>query len=171
MFIDSLLDSAEQYSRDYSVIELLILKAIAQQLMNDTAEAITTLERALELARVEAYIRIFLDAGPIMEKLLSQVSEKKTLSNYIKTLLIAFDSDKQRDDNKSTRPSPLIEALSKRELEVLTLIANGLSNQEICDRLFLALSSVKGHNQKIFAKLQVQRRTEAIVRARELGLI
>jgi LuxR family maltose regulon positive regulatory protein len=61
--------------------------------------------------------------------------------------------------------------LSQRELEVLRLIAQGLSNQEICERLFLALDTVKGHNRRIFDKLQVQRRTEAIARARELGLI
>jgi LuxR family maltose regulon positive regulatory protein len=66
---------------------------------------------------------------------------------------------------------PLIEPLSKRELEVLQLITEGLSNQEISERLFLALSSVKGHNRNIFDKLQVQRRTEAVARARELGLI
>ena len=66
---------------------------------------------------------------------------------------------------------PLIEPLSRRELEVLRLIAQGLSNQEISERLFLALDTVKGHNRKIFGKLQVQRRTEAVARARELGLL
>ncbi len=66
---------------------------------------------------------------------------------------------------------PLIEPLSERELEILRLIAQGLSNHEISERLFLALSTVKGHNLRIFEKLQVQRRTEAVARARELGLL
>jgi LuxR family maltose regulon positive regulatory protein len=61
--------------------------------------------------------------------------------------------------------------LSQRELEVLRLIAQGLSNREISDRLYVALDTVKGHNRKIFGKLDVQRRTEAIARARELGLL
>jgi LuxR family maltose regulon positive regulatory protein len=61
--------------------------------------------------------------------------------------------------------------LSQRELEILKLIAQGLSNQEISERLYLALSTVKGHNRIIFDKLQVQRRTEAVARARELGLL
>ena len=61
--------------------------------------------------------------------------------------------------------------MSAREPEVLRLIAQGLSNQEIGERLFLALDTVKGHNRRIFDKLQVQRRTEAVVRARELGLL
>ena len=65
----------------------------------------------------------------------------------------------------------MIEPLSQRELEVLQLIAQGLSNQEICEKLFLALSTVKGHNRLIFGKLQVERRTEAVARARELGLV
>ena len=65
----------------------------------------------------------------------------------------------------------MVEPLSPRELEVLRLIAEGLSNQEIADRLFLALSTVKGHTRIIFDKLQVQRRTEAVVRAHELGLL
>ena len=65
----------------------------------------------------------------------------------------------------------MVEPLSQRELEILQLIAQGLSNREICERLFLALDTVKGHNRRIFGKLQVQSRTEAIARARELGLL
>ncbi len=68
-------------------------------------------------------------------------------------------------------PNLLIEPLSQRELEVLQLIAQGLSNREISERLFLALDTVKGHNRRIFDKLQVQSRTEAVARARELGLL
>ena len=66
---------------------------------------------------------------------------------------------------------PLVEPLSERELEVLGLIAQGLSNREIGERLFLALSTVKGHNRNLFGKLQVQNRTQAVARARELGLL
>ena len=66
---------------------------------------------------------------------------------------------------------PLIEPLSRREVEVLRLIAQGFSNQEISERLVIALDTVKGHNRKIFGKLHVQRRTEAVARARELGLL
>jgi len=89
-------------------------------------------------------------------------------AGYVRRLLAAFPA--QPAPPVASKPA-LIEPLSKREVQVLCLIAEGLSNQEISDRLFLALSSIKGHNQKIFGKLQVQRRTEAIARARELGLI
>jgi LuxR family maltose regulon positive regulatory protein len=91
-------------------------------------------------------------------------------------VLAAFEAEKQKRADTSSRPAgpppqPLLEPLSHRELEVLHLIAQGLSNQEIGERLVLALDTVKGHNRSIFGKLQVQRRTEAIARARELGLL
>ena len=100
-----------------------------------------------------------------MGVLLSSAAVATATPQYTARLLSAFE-------DKSRRPgtSPLIEPLSQRELEVLRLIGQGLSNQEIGARLFLALDTVKGHNRKIFGKLQVQRRTEAVARARELGL-
>ena len=80
---------------------------------------------------------------------------------------------KQDNEGKPALPpaGSLIEPFSQRELEILQLIAQGLSNREIGERLFLALDTIKGHNRKIFDKLQVQSRTEAIARARELGLL
>ena len=82
-------------------------------------------------------------------------------------MLTAFEAESPRGD----APQALIEPLSQRELEVLRLIALGLSNDDISKRLFLALDTVKGHNRRIFDKLGVQRRTEAVARARELGLL
>jgi LuxR family maltose regulon positive regulatory protein len=98
------------------------------------------------------------------------------LPAYTSRLVAAFAAEHQRrPDESSRRPAtpapPLIEPLSQRELDVLQLVAQGLSNREISEHLFLALDTVKGHNRKIFDKLQVQRRTEAVARARELGLL
>jgi LuxR family maltose regulon positive regulatory protein len=109
------------------------------------------------------------------------------LPGYTGKLLAAFSGREQsvltgrqaspgKSDGTSHLPpapltQPLIEPLSQRELEVLQLIARGFSNREIGERLFLALSTVKGHNRNIYGKLQVQRRTEAVARARELGLL
>jgi LuxR family maltose regulon positive regulatory protein len=81
-----------------------------------------------------------------------------------------------KDENelvfKKERVNQLLsEPLTVRELEVLSLIVSGLSNQQICDQLFLALSTVKGYNQNIFGKLDVNRRTQAVAKARELGLV
>jgi LuxR family maltose regulon positive regulatory protein len=88
------------------------------------------------------------------------------MPDYVARLLAAFEVN---SDLASTRPR--IELLSQRELEVLRLIAEGLSNQEIGERLFLALDTIKGHNRRIFDKLEVKRRSEAIARGRELGLL
>jgi LuxR family maltose regulon positive regulatory protein len=95
------------------------------------------------------------------------------MPDYIGKLLSAFEAEKRKSEDKPPLPptQPLIEPLSQRELEVLRLIAQGLSNREIGERLFLALDTVKGHNRIIFDKLQVQRRTEAVARAHELGLL
>ena len=100
------------------------------------------------------------------------------MNDYIQKLLAAFGRQKDghpfdiaQDKPSSLIPQPLIEPLSQRELEILQLIAQGLSNRQISERLFLALSTVKRHNGNIYGKLQVQRRTEAVARARELGLL
>ena len=90
------------------------------------------------------------------------------MPDYAAKLLVVFEVEKRQSHDQPAQP--LIEPLSHRELEVLRLISQGLSNQEIGEQLFLALDTVKGHNRKIFGKLQVQRRTEAVARAHELGL-
>jgi LuxR family maltose regulon positive regulatory protein len=91
------------------------------------------------------------------------------MPDYTRRLLATFGSDAQ--GNTEPPAQPLIEPLSPRELEVLQLIAQGLSNREIAEQLFVALTTIKGHNRRIYGKLQVQRRTEAVARARELGLL
>jgi LuxR family maltose regulon positive regulatory protein len=112
-----------------------------------------------------------------MAHLLSQTLAQGISPDYVAELLSAFgdESIAQPVPAIKTQTTPtirfLIEPLSERELEILQLIARGLSNQEISRKLFLALSTVKGHNRNIFAKLDVQRRTEAVARARELGLL
>ncbi len=108
-----------------------------------------------------------------MAHLLSEAAAHGSMPDYAGKLLAVFEADKHRSSVKSSLPHaiPISEPLSQRELEVLRLIAQGLSNREISERLFLALDTVKGHNRLIFGKLQVQRRTEAVARARELGLL
>ena len=103
-----------------------------------------------------------------------QAAARGMMPDYTGKLLAVVEAEAQKCENTSSLPppnQPLIEPLSPRELEVLHLMAAGLSNQEMCERLFLALSTVKGHNRTIFGKLGVQRRTEAVARARELGLL
>ncbi|MCB0174428.1 MAG: tetratricopeptide repeat protein [Anaerolineae bacterium] len=169
--LERLLRAAEAGGRWGSVIEILIQQALAHQAQGDILAALVPLEWAITLAEPEGYVRIFVDEGALLVELLAKMKDKSgKLNAYIHKLLAAFGQQKDIP-SLSTTPQPLIEPLSERELEVLHLIAQGLSNREISERLVLALSTVKGHNRIIFDKLQVQRRTEAVARARELGLI
>jgi LuxR family maltose regulon positive regulatory protein len=179
--LERLLQAAEKRGGKGSVIEILVLQAISYHAQGDLPAALLPLQRALELAEPEGYIRMFLDEGSSMMQLLREASERKIMPDYTDKLLAAFEGEKRKNedqpDHSSTPPEghrdgePLIEPLSQRELEILKLIAQGLSNREIGERLFLALDTVKGYNRKIFDKLQVQSRTEAVARARDLGLL
>ena len=159
-----------------SVVEILVVQALALQVRGDVPAALVPLERALALAEPEGYVRLFVDEGPTMEQLLLEATARGIMPDYTGKLLAAFEAEGRIDPDDSPRPTPpasqpLAEPLSDRELEVLHLIAQGLSNREIGERLFLAIITVKGHNRNIFRKLQVRRRTEAVARARELGLL
>jgi LuxR family transcriptional regulator, maltose regulon positive regulatory protein len=154
-------------------LKVLMLQALALDAQGDGDQAIHLISEVLAMAEPEGFIRLFLDEGPAMRHLVSQAATLGSAPDYIGRLLVAWKTDTQQHKHESAAPSgqPLIEPLSPRELEVLRLIAQGLSNQEISERLFLVVGTVKGHTHKIFGKLGVQRRTEAIARARELGLI
>ncbi len=154
-------------------LKVMILQAVAHHAHGEKDKAVYLLGDALALAEPGGFIRIFVDEGLLMAQLLSEVAARGMMPSYTGKLLAVFEAEAQTSEDKSylLPPQPLIEPLSQRELEVLQLIAQGLSNHEISERLFLALNTVKGHNQKIFGKLQVQRRTEAVARARELGLL
>jgi LuxR family maltose regulon positive regulatory protein len=199
--LERLLKDAEEGGRMGSVIEILILQALAYHAQGDLSAALLPLQHALALAEPQGYVRMFLDEGSSMLQLLREASAREImprqgLPNYTDKLLAAFEAEKRINEAKPDLPpalpdthtegyaergtpfgrghgdgEPLSEPLSQRELKILRLIAQGLSNREIGERLFLALDTVKGHNRKIFDKLQVQSRTEAIARARELGLL
>jgi LuxR family maltose regulon positive regulatory protein len=155
-----------------TVTRLLLLDALARHAQGDAASAGATLERALALAEPENYIRSFLDLGVPMRELLARSLEstEPNLRAYVSRLLSHVGADAPVGLSQPNVDA-LIEPLTERELEVLRLVAQGLSNREIGERLFLALSTVKGHTRVIFDKLHVQRRTEAVARARELGLL
>lgn len=153
-------------------LKVKALEAVLYQANGEMVKARDLLIDALSAAELGGGIRTFLDEGMPMYQLLTKVHNQGLGSNYLVSLLTAFEATARDETEKPRRSSDLyIEDLSQRELDVLRLIAQGLTNQEISERLFLALDTVKNHNRRIFSKLQVQRRTEAIARARELGLI
>ena len=156
-------------------LKVLALQALALHAKGREDEALRALVETMRLAEGGGFIRLFLDEGVPMARLLS-VAPKEMMPAYAGRLLKAFAAEKQVRESalaeSASSLSPLLtEPLSRRELEVLRLLAEGLSNQEIGERLFLALDTIKGHNRRIFDKLEVKRRTEAIARGRELGLL
>ena len=157
-------------------LKVMVLQAVALQVHGEEDRAVQLLCDALTLAEPGGFIRIFVDEGCPMAQLLSKAAARGIMPGYVGKLLAVFGAEEQKSADASplltaSSSQSLIEPLSQRELEVLHLIAQGLSNQEISERLFLALDTVKGHNRKIFGKLQVQRRTEAVARARQFGLL
>jgi len=161
-------------------LKVLALQAVAMNAHNEREKGLEQLGAALTLAEPAGFIRLFVDQGEPMRLLIAdfrlqikdQPNENRLL-DYADKLLAAFLYSKNAAKSEiiNHKSEILVEPLTERELEILQLVAQGYSNQEICERLFLALSTVKGHNRVLFDKLQVKNRTEAVARARALGLI
>jgi LuxR family maltose regulon positive regulatory protein len=167
--LEQLLLAAEAGGRVARVIEIQMLRALALQAGSDVDQAMIPLEQALSLAEPQAYVRIFLDEGSPMARLLYEAAARKIAPQYTGKLLASFGGEDSLQPSTSD-PEPLIEPLSNRELQVLQLIAEGLSNQEIASKLVLSLNTVKGHTRKIYGKLGVNSRTQAVAKAEALGI-
>ena len=162
-----LLRSAEAGARTAGVIEILILQALALRSQGDVPAALAPLERALALAEPEGYLRTFVDEGHEMAVLLEAAARRDTASAYVRGLLEAL----RRPESRSTARQPLPEPLSKRELEVLRLLASDLDGPDIARELVVSINTVRTHTKSIYAKLGVNSRREAVRRAAELGLL
>jgi LuxR family maltose regulon positive regulatory protein len=172
--LEPLLPEAERLQRGNSQIQILILQSMVQSALGFEGAKITLL-RALALGEPEGYRRFFLDEGWRLADLLRQCrSMQQESRNHLPSLAFI---DNLLKELQCTGPTivkledgmPI--SLSAREMEVLALIAEGKSNQEISAQLYLALNTVKRHVYNIFAKLEVKKRTLAVSRARQLGLI
>ncbi len=170
--LERLLRDAEAKERMNSVLEILVLRALAQETQGNSTSALSTLERALVLAAPEGYIRLFVDEGAPMLALLRLAQARSRVPDYVATLLSAFGEQRVSDLPPSpARPDPLAEPLTEREREMLRLLLEGASNREIARRLVLSVNTVKRHVYNICGKLGVQSRTQAIIRARALHLL
>ena len=170
--LDRLQKSAETKARQGSVLEILVLRALAQEAQGDRRSALSTLERALLQASPEGYIRLFVDEGEPMLALLREIHGRSRVPGYVATLLSAFGEQHLSDlPPPSARPGALAERLTEREREVLRLLLEGASNREIARRLVLSVNTVKRHVYNLCGKLGVQSRTQVIIRARDLHLV
>lgn len=171
--LERLLQAAEASRRMGSVIEILVLQSLAYEGRGSIDMALVSLGRALTLAEPEGYVRLFVDEGPPMARLLYEALARGIELDYVRQLLASYSAIKSQPPLSQAQKSDseFIEPLSERELEVLQYLAEGLNNQEIGSKLFLSPHTVKVHTRNIYAKLGVHNRTQAVVRARTLGLL
>ncbi|MCB8984510.1 MAG: hypothetical protein H6659_11840 [Ardenticatenaceae bacterium] len=165
--LKELLEAAEREGRQGITIKALALQALAHQRRDDDSGAMQSLAKALRLAQPEGYVRLFVDLGLPMGRLLQEAHARNVMVDYVAMLLAAFTGDLPRP----TSFQPLPEPLTDRERDVLELMAAGLTNREIAEKLVVAPGTVKKHASNIYGKLGVGSRTEAAAQARELGLL
>ena len=164
--LERLLRAAEAGARWGSVIEILLLQALAHQARGDIPAALAPLQRALTLAEPEGYVRIVVDEGPSMAALLQAVAKQGTARNYARRLLAAVS----KTEDSTPANQGLIEPLSERELDVLRLLGTDLDGPEIARQLIVSLNTMRTHTRNIYAKLGVNNRRAAVRRAKELDL-
>jgi LuxR family maltose regulon positive regulatory protein len=176
--LESLQQAAEAGGRAGSVIEILMLQALARQAQGDIPAAISTLERALTLAEPEGYVRLFADEGEPVRTLLRDAGLRTgrreggaswMLIGYVDQLLAVFEP--AREPRFVAPAPPLVEPLSARELEVLKLLCTELSGPEIAGRLSVSLNTLRTHTKNIYGKLGANSRRAAVRRAQEAGLV
>ena len=170
--LERLLREAEAKARMRSALEILVVQALTLDAQGKRDEALSTLHEVLKRAEPEGYIRLFVDAGASMQLLLQQIQARGVLSGYVASLLSAFAGSHVIEIVPADAANQtLVEPLTGREREVLHLLSVGASNREIARRLVLSLGTVKKHVTNLLGKLGVMNRTQAIVRAREYGLL
>lgn len=148
------------------VISAQILRALLYQTRRDLPRAFSALEEAMNLCEPAGFIQEFLDEGEPMRALLHEAARRHVKPEFAQRMLQRFSTDRAAE-----KPIGLVEPLSEREIEVLQLVAEGRSNQEIAAQLYLSLRTIKFHTSNIYGKLGVKNRTEAVARARDLGLL
>jgi LuxR family transcriptional regulator, maltose regulon positive regulatory protein len=165
--LERLVRAAEEGQRTGSVIEILVLTALARQTLGDIPAALAALERAMMLAEPEGYVRVFVDDGPPMTSLLRAAAKQGIRRDYARRLLAAVS----RAEHGGPVEQALIEPLSQRELDVLRLLATELDGPAIARELMVSLNTMRTHTKNIYAKLAVTSRRAAVRRAAELGLL
>jgi LuxR family transcriptional regulator, maltose regulon positive regulatory protein len=170
-------EAAEAAGRTGAVIEILSLQALALRASNEKEQGVGTLTQALAMAEPEGFVRTFVDEGPAMSELLSEVLQARQrghldatgrVSTQYLAKLLAVLAQGASANGANAR---LAEPVSERELEVLALIAAGETNGEIAGKLFVSISTVKTHINNLYRKLGARSRTQAVARSRELGLL
>ena len=171
--LEPLVEAAEASGWLVYGAEALILKGLVLQAQGDEVRALNAIGRALSAARPGGFVRLFVEKGAPMARLLYRAAEEGIEPQFAGRLLTAFPEPQAPEPfrDASTGQGALIEPLSDRELEVLELVADGLSNREIAQTLYLSVNTVKVHTSNIYGKLGVHSRTQAVAKARAVGIL
>jgi LuxR family maltose regulon positive regulatory protein len=177
--LERLLIAAEQGERTGSVIEILVLQALAHYARGDVISAVSALEHAARLADPEGYVRVFAEHGPPMVALLRLLADRHPTWTYVRALLAAAATPEPvvALPHMSAPPVPepvsggVVDPLSERELQVLRLLATDLNGPDVARRLVVSVNTLRTHTRNIYAKLGVNNRRAAVRRAGELNLL
>jgi LuxR family maltose regulon positive regulatory protein len=163
------------------LIEVLALQTLLQETQGETPAALERLGRAVTLAQPGGCMRLFVDLGPRIAMLLERLELDQDGRRYIRKLMAAFrDDEHDRVGNSvefavveevATGPQPQLNPLTKREVEILGMLAKRLTNKEIAGQLHISPATVKRHAESIYDKLGVRGRRQAVAKARELGIL
>ena len=166
--LEKIQQRSEKAGRIENLIECYLLQALVLQMKGNVPVAISLINKAIVLARPESFIRLFIDLGSPMKTLLKEITSEGVTSEFISRLLIEFE---KRPSVRVPVYQLLAESLTLRELDVLRLIANDLSNKEIAQKLVLTVGTVKTHAHNIYAKFGVRNRSQAVKKAIKLNLL
>jgi LuxR family maltose regulon positive regulatory protein len=172
--LSQLIQSAEQGGRIFQMVRYLVSLAKALDLDGRKEDSISTIMEALRLAEPAGMVRTFINEGPQIAGILYDLLSKNIELDFIQTLLSSYPEstkDVSESDMLQTEEGERIEPLSDRELEVLQLMAEGMTNPQIGTQLFLSPHTVKAHARTIYGKLGVNNRTQAVNRARSVGIL
>jgi LuxR family maltose regulon positive regulatory protein len=169
--LDEAIENTEQLDENWFLMKLLPLQALTLQILGREEEALEVIRRCLVFAAPEGYVRIFVERGRPMVKLLKAALSQGIETEYINRLLAAFQSLSEPRETPSLATKLLVEPISEREVEVLRLLEGSLNTPEIAAQLYISVGTVRTHIKNIYRKLDVNRRMEAVQRAKELGLI
>ncbi|MCW2766289.1 MAG: ATP-dependent transcriptional regulator, MalT-like, LuxR family [Nocardioides sp.] len=176
--LDRLLAAAEDGGRMGTMIELEVLRAVAHHAGGARGESLEALGHAVELAQADGWVRVFVDAAPVLTDLLRELATSQPQSGYARELLAAVTAagSAAGGAGPGTAPAPrpvvgLVDPLSDRELDVLRLLGSDLDGPAIARRLVVSLNTVRTHTKHIYTKLGVNNRRAAISKAHQLDLL